>query len=88
MDASPYVIAGVTSFAYVALRALQQLNITARRFLWVTPVSILLATGEVYLVTTQVQFGAGWIILPIGIGGGLGCIFAMTAFDYINQPKT
>lgn len=88
MDAPTFVAALGTSFGYVSLRAVQQLNVTARRYLWVTPVSMLMAATEVFLVTTQVSHGAGWIILPIGLGGGMGCIAAMAFFDHINKPRT
>lgn len=87
MDATVAVAAFGTAFAYVFLRAVQQLNVTARRYLWVTPVSILMAASEVFLVTTQVSHGAGWIILPIGLGGGAGCVAAMSFFDWINKKR-
>lgn len=85
----PQVIAAAfaVAFVYVFLRAVQQMNVTARRYWWVTPTSVLMAASEVFLVTTQVHHGAGWIILPIGLGGGAGCIGAMWLFDKINRKS-
>ena len=87
MDAQVVVLAFLVAFVYVFLRAVQQMNVTARRYWWVTPTSLLMAASEVFLVTTQVSHGAGWIILPIGVGGGFGCIGAMWFFDKINRKS-
>lgn len=87
MDPQVVAAAFTVAFVYVFLRAVQQMNVTARRYWWVTPTSLLMAASEVFLVTTQVHHGAGWIILPIGLGGGAGCIAAMSFFDRINRKS-
>lgn len=77
MDAFTIGTAFATSCAYVFLKALQQLNVQAKNYVWIPVVSLAMAAGEVLLVTTQVRHGWGWIVLPIGLGGATGALVAI-----------
>lgn len=77
MDPLIHAGAFATSGVYVFLKALQQLNVQAKNYVWIPVVSLAMAAGEVLLVTTQVRHGWGWIVLPIGLGGGAGAMAAI-----------
>lgn len=74
---SAYLVAGLASFVFVFLKALQQLNVVHGNRWWVLPTSFAMATCEVAVVANMAKFGWGWIIIPVGLGGGLGCLVAM-----------
>jgi hypothetical protein len=71
-----YFIAFAISFSLVGLKAMQQLNVMHHKVLWIMPVSLGLGLAEVLIIGMAVENGL-WIALPIGLGGGLGCILAM-----------
>lgn len=71
-----YILIALASFAFIALRAFQQLNVMHNRAKWVVPTSTLMAITEVTIVLNMVQQG-WWSWIPMGIGGGAGCLFAM-----------
>lgn len=65
------------AFLFVALKAFQQLSVVHHRVWWVVPTSMLMAVCEVFVVAKVAASGWGWIVLPIGLGSGLGCLVAM-----------
>lgn len=66
------------TFIYVFLRATQQLNVVKGKYLWVIPVSYLMAFADVFLIVTISRAGVVIpLILSIGTGGALGAILAM-----------
>lgn len=77
MEPLAVAAAFATSAGYVFLKALQQLNVQAKNYVWIPVVSLAMAAGEVLLVTTQVHHGWGWIVLPIGLGGAAGALVAI-----------
>ena len=73
-----YLIAFCVSFVYVALKAMQQQNVVFGEYIWVMPVSVLMALCEVTIIVLIVR--NTWLVaLPIGIGAGLGAMIAMYA---------
>lgn len=72
-----YAIAFVASFCFIGLRAAQQLNVVHRAYVWILPTSMLMAVCEVWVIANAAATGWGWIILPIGLGSGLGALAAM-----------
>lgn len=72
-----YALAFAAMFAHVMARAFQQLNVTLHRPRWVMPTSFVMAATEVFVIATVAVKGWGWIVLPIALGGGLGCLSAM-----------
>jgi len=72
-----YTLAFLASFAFIALKAFQQLNVVHGAYWWVLPTSMLMAVFEVFVVWNMATNGIGWIVLPIGLGSGLGSIFSM-----------
>ncbi len=64
----------ITSFIFVGLRSIQQLNVVHKCYMWIVPTSMLMATCEVYVIATSSHVGWGLMVLPIGIGGGLGSL--------------
>lgn len=72
-----YLILFLTSLAFIALRALQQLNVQHDRYMWVPPVTVLMAVCEVLSITTLVKHGELTAAIPLAAGGILGCWFAM-----------
>lgn len=76
MDTQVLIAAFFTSAGFVFLKALQQLNVQARNWVWIPPVSMCMAAGELLLVTSQVNHG--WpVVFPIGLGGAVGAVIAI-----------
>lgn len=68
--------AGIT-FIYVFLRAFQQLNVVHRNYWMIMPTSVFMSIGDVLLVLFIVKANTVWMGVSNGVGGGLGCMFAM-----------
>jgi len=71
-------IAGA-SFAYVFMRAFQQLNVQRSAYLFVVPTSFCMAAGDVFLITNYAKNGGvSWaLVTTVGISSGLGSLLAM-----------
>jgi len=71
----------LATFAYVFLRAFQQLNVVGEHY-WRIPVaSIAMGFGDVFLILLIVKADTIWIGLTNGLAGMLGCYGAM----YLNK---
>lgn len=71
-----YVAAFLISLGYIYLKAWQQINVIHKRYTWVVPVSFMLALCEVATIGLVVHTSF-WLFIPIGLGGGIGCLLAM-----------
>jgi hypothetical protein len=66
------------SFAYVFLRAFQQLNVQHGAYYLVMPTSLLMALGDVFLITNYARDGVTTgLVLTVGVSAGLGSMGAM-----------
>jgi len=72
-----YALAFVASFVFVFLKALQPLNVAHANYIWIIPTSLAMAVCEVYTVAAVAASGWGAIVLPIGLGAGIGAILAV-----------
>ena len=77
----------VTSIAFIALRAFQQLNVQHDRTWWVPPTTFGMAVCEVISITSIVKSGSMWAVLPLAAGGTLGCWFAMWLHKYLRRNR-
>lgn len=80
-----YSLAFCSTFVFVFLKAFQQLNVVHGNYLWILPVSFAMAACEVYTVVISAQQGWGWVVVPIGFGGGLGAISAVWIHKRIRK---
>lgn len=64
------------NIAYIGLKAFQQLNVVHEKYVWVVPISLSMAFCETFTTKLIVE-NSMWVFLPLGLGGGLGCIMAM-----------
>ena len=80
-----YLLAFAASFVFVLLKAMQQLNVVHHQLWWVMPTSMSMAVCEVFVVANVAHLGWGWIVLPVGLGGGLGCVVAMVAHKRVRE---
>lgn len=83
----PYLVSFIASFVFVGLKAAQQLNVVHHKVWWVVPVSFAMAVCEVAVVANMAKFGWGWIVLPVGLGSGLGCLAAMAIHRALRRAK-
>lgn len=74
------ITAFIASFGYVFLRAIQQLNVQHDFKLYVIPTALLISMFEVTVVLNTVRVGSLDVAIPVGLGGGLGCLTAMTLY--------
>lgn len=68
------LLAFLTSFLNIGLRSWQQLNVVHKKYWWIVPTSMCMAACEALILLNVVHSGWGWIVLAIGLGGGLGSL--------------
>ena len=66
----------LVSFVYIFLKAFQQLNVFHKEYKLVMPTSFAMAFCEVAVIAFVVKTSL-WVFVPIGLGGGLGCMTSM-----------
>lgn len=76
-----------TSFIYVLFKSMQQKAVVADKKTWIVPVSFCLASCEVFSMLTVVMVKSWWLIVPIGLGAGLGCLTGMEIFNRLHKEK-
>lgn len=74
-----------TSFIYIFLKAMQQLNVVHNQFAWVVPTSIGMGLCEVGMMLMIVRADNLWLGVASGIGGGTGAILAMKLHRRIKK---
>ena len=84
---SLYVSLFFSSLGFIALRAFQQLNVQHDRYLWVPPVTMLMAVCEVLAITAIVKAGSVYAAIPMTFGGVLGCWFSMWLHKRMRKGK-
>lgn len=72
-----YLAAFFASYIFVGLKAMQQLHVAHGQYGRVLPTSLAMATTEVFIVSSVARAGWGWMVLPVGLGAGLGACTAM-----------
>lgn len=72
-----FVASFVASYLFIFLKAFQQLNVVRDQYLMVVPTSVAMAACEVFVVANMATHGWGWIVLPVGLGSGLGALTSM-----------
>lgn len=72
-----FIISGIVTAFYVALRSLQQLHVVHGQYWRVLPTSLLMGVGDVAIILLIVRADNLLIGLTNGIGGALGCYAAM-----------
>ena len=82
-----YILAFITSYINIALRAFQQKNVMNDKYMWVMPTSMSMAVCEVIIISQAASQGMGWIALPIGLGSGLGCLTSMKIHNILSGLK-
>jgi len=78
----------LTSFAFIFLKAWQQLNVVYHQIWWIIPTSFCLSVCEVYLIVQAAANGVSWIVLPLGFGSGLGCLASMILHRWLRERLT
>jgi hypothetical protein len=71
------LLAFASSFWFILLKAFQQLNVVHNNYLLVPVMSLLMALAEVFIIARVAEVGFGWIVLPIGLGSGIGGMAGM-----------
>ena len=73
-----------SSYLYIGLKALQQLQVMNYQFKFILPTSLGLAACEIFIVYRVAK--TGWdtyLWLALGFGAGLGCMSAM----YLHKKR-
>ena len=82
---SVFLAAFLASFLFIATKAMQQLNVVHHNRLAIIPTSLLMASCEVFVVKNMADLGFGWIVVPIGLGSGLGALASMTIHKWLRS---
>lgn len=77
----------VASLVFIAMRAFQQLNVQHHRYMWVPPVTAMMAVCEVLTITGIVKADSLYAVIPLTFGGVLGCWFSMWFHKYMRERK-
>lgn len=80
-----YLLAFAASFAFIFLKAFQQLNVVHRQYLLVLPTSMAMSACEVAVIALVVKQGWGWLVLYTGVGAGFGCVAAMWLHGFTRR---
>lgn len=83
-----YALAFAASFIFIFLKAFQQLNVVHRQYLMVIPTSMLMSACEIGVVALVVKTGWGWLVIFTGLGGGLGCVLAMSLHKFTMKKES
>lgn len=83
-----YLLSFLCSFAFIFLKAFQQLNVVHRQYWFVVPTSMAMATCEVAVIALVAKNGWGWLVLSTGVGGGFGCVVAMYFHGFTTTKRT
>ena len=70
----------------VSLKCWQQLNVINRKIKVIPLVSMAMAFSEVLVISRVVVDGFS-VVLPMGLGGGFGCLVAIKLFDHAHKNK-
>lgn len=82
-----YTLAFLASFVFVGLKSFQQLNVQHDRYTWIVPTSMAMACCEVYVMWMAASKGWGWVVLPVGLGAGLGCMAGMYTHKRLRNGR-
>lgn len=82
-----FAAAFVASYIFIFLKAFQQLNVVRNEYWLIVPTSVAMAACEVLVVVNMAQHGWGWIIVPIGLGSGLGALTSMFIHGRLGEWK-
>lgn len=72
---------------YIFLKAFQQLNVVHDKYLWIPIVSLCMALCEVISIGAIAAYRDLWLAVPIGLGGGVGCLIAMWMHKKMRNRK-
>lgn len=79
-----WILAGTAYFFFVFFKAMQQRNVAFLHYGWIMPVSFLMSTADVFVVSlvavTAVKGGFDSLVplvVAISVGSGLGSLLAM-----------
>ena len=72
-----FLTSAAVTFAYIFLKATQQINVVNGRYRWIMPTSIGMGLCEVGMVLLVIRADTLLLGLATGLAGGLGCMLAM-----------
>lgn len=71
-----FLLVAVANFAFIGLKAAMQRSVAWGKYAWVPVLSGLLACCEYVVIRSIVTHGP-WAIIPLWLGGSLGCVSSM-----------
>lgn len=77
----------LASFVYVALKALQQLNVVGRHYWGIAPCSLGMAICEAFTIYTVAQEFSATNVIAVAAGATLGRWLAMWGHPIITRGK-
>jgi hypothetical protein len=82
-----FLILVFAGFVLTTGKSFQTQNIIHGNYLSVLPTSYMIVFAEVYVIVEAAHMGVGLIIIPLGLGGALGCWFSMVLHRKIFGHK-
>lgn len=81
------------NMVFIFLKAFQQRNVAHLHYAPIIPLSLLLATAEIYMISTIAILGVGGSIdwhhvISLAVGGGVGCMLSMYVHNkFLGEKK-
>jgi hypothetical protein len=76
------------NFAFIFLKAFQQRNVAWLNYLFVLPLSIMMAAAEFYVIFRIAQIGwEWWAVVAGGLGAGFGAMTAMWLHERLTNSN-
>ena len=85
-----YILSFLISFGAIGAKSIQQQNCTHKLYWLIPPFSLILAIFEVYIVHIVSKNGLDdmmYLVLALGLGGGLGSVCAVYLHDKLIMNK-
>lgn len=82
-----FVISAVVSFAYIFLKATQQLNVMSGQYWRVWPTSVLMGVGEATILIYIIKANTLWIGVVNGVAAGGGAMLGMWLHKRTTKSK-
>lgn len=82
-----YLFVFLATLAAVFLKTFQQVSVSKKKYLWITPVSVMMCILEVFIVGMYVKNGLSVIIIVAGIGSGVGSCIGIYVHERLTSKE-
>lgn len=82
-----YLFVFLACMCAVFLKTFQQVSVQKKKYMWITPVSVLMCILEVFIVGMYVKNGLSALIIVAGIGSGIGSCIGIWVHGKVSKEE-